>query len=152
VFSFKSIKGYFARTDASAILKQKLFRGEVKLSLAVLILLIVLVLGVSIFAPLTINKIQCQDAIDASEASINQAVDLDNEARERWGSFVDAQDEFFPNAKKEFATSRQFYFSYKSFWDQEYKNDISREFSISDQIILNNPTCFDPRTVAEASR
>lgn len=130
-------------------MKARLFKDKRIILIITGVLFLIIVFG----APIVNKKIECQRVNLESDRAFEKFATYFPKAKKEWDSFPDyIGEEWFSGqgAKDPGEAGGEIYFSFEYYWRDKYEEKSNREFRVSQRIIVNNPTCFDPRTVSDA--
>ncbi len=129
-----------------------------RLNLSVLSLFLIFVVTTGIFVayPQIQNRYECIEVERLYDESLSNLIETDSKARSEWKSFpkYTAVDEWSKWQEEEgwkdpAPPGEPIYRSFQHYWKENYEFEFDREFRISSRLVVNNPNCFDPRTVTE---
>jgi hypothetical protein len=96
------------------------------------------------------SKIQCGKVVSQYEETISVVSQLDVEARNKWDSFPLYEGGFGGDARDPNGGGGRIYGSFEDYFNENYGSASDSEMRISQLLIVQNPSCFTPREVAEA--
>lgn len=134
----------------------ELMNRKITLPFSWILLFVVLIAGFLVAVPKIQNTSECRESLRLYEESLSKLSKLDFKARSEWKAFPPyiATDEWSKWQEEEGykdpgLPGGRIYPSFENYWKENYAYESAKEMRISSRIVVNNPVCFDPRTVSE---